>query len=1437
MFDVTRIRRWLFGVRTSQPQTGRLSRRLVVRQLEDRLQPGDILLTGWATHQMAVFGHPGSGVKMAPPTTTPPSGVAAMKPPVNGREALPVSLVATDVTASWSYDLGHAPSFDARPVRLGIDDLSTPVFVLPPWAGLKATTSTDPTATTPADASAPFRSVGPAPAEAMPAGDSAGLPAIASYQPTAPRTTDGGKAIEVKSDKAVGGPTNIGVTPTKSYTQTEILVGVRDDDPLGQLQAWAAKNADPKVQIDPAASTVLLTVGGVSTVEVKLANGTDPLAAVDRFAADAAFAWAVPNTVFYNAKDWTPNDPQYTAAGQYFHTKSQTDLAWDVTKGSPAVIVAIADDGMGYNHPDLTDNMWANTPEVNGLVGVDDDNNGFVDDIRGWDFNAAGVGDNTPLPSGADSHGTHVGGIVAARSNNLVGVAGTAGGDGVNANTGARLMNIKWAGPNGWTAAMVSNTYKYAADNGAKIVNASYNFDGFVGNPVVEAAFNYAYDKGLLLMNSAGNNGQLEAPRGVFTQPLFVASLNSADVRSSFSNYGTFVDVAAHGEGILSTTTSADGTGVNYEVYDGTSMSTPHAGGVAALIWSKNPTWSRDQVAAQLMGTADAGIYSIAGNIAGTLGAGRVNSNKAVTQTIAAPVLTNLTRVSPAGSPNQTASFSVTAPRRFDPVSVVAANFEVRSDGADNTFDTGDDVIIPVTLNGGAPYRMGTNTLSFAPTSGNPLPIDRYRFTALSGATQLRDPFGAALDGDANGTAGGNYVTIFGDNPQIVGRVFEDANGNGAPNANDPGIGGRSVYLDADGDGVFDSGTTPYLNDIPVAIGDNATFTSNTTVSGVAGAVNDVNVTVNITHTWDADLNVYLIAPDGTRVELFTAVGGSGDNFVNTVLDDQAATSIASGVAPFTGTFRPEGSLGVLNGKTGAAVNGSWTLEISDTAGGDTGTLNNWTLTISSGETTALADSAGAYAFLGLPNGSHTVRPVVPTGWVNTGAASHTVSITGPTSSFSDRDFGQAKNDRFYGYVWNDQNANGTVDGGEPPLAGRMVYRDLNGNGVFDTYTNVTNNTPVTIVDADGTTGTPTTTTTTTTVSGVSGTIQDINVTVNITHTWDEDLDVFLISPTGTRVELFTDVGSSGDNFTNTVLDDQAATLISAGAPPFTGTFRPEGSLAALNGQNANGTWTLELTDDVASDEGVLNSWTLSIATVTPEPFVTSNALGNAFLDLPAGASTVRMAPQAGWKYTSPADGKYAVTAAGAPLYSRTFGTAEAVAPTVTGVGVTPTVAPFVNQRSMVTSLIVTFSERVVLPATPATAFTLDRTTGGGAVVGLSASVDDSGPTTVVTLTFTNNTDQASLVDGRYTLTVLAAQVKDVAQNPMAANVTVDFHRLYGDLDGNAQVNGQDAGFFDRAFGSVFGQPAFVAAFDWNGDNQINGQDAGIFDRHFGQTI
>ena len=160
--------------------------------------------------------------------------------------------------------------------------------------------------------------------------------------------------------------------------------------------------------------------------------------------------------------------------------------------------------------------------------------------------------------------------------------------------------------------------------------------------------------------------------------------------------------------------------------------------------------------------------------------------------------------------------------------------------------------------------------------------------------------------------------------------------------------------------GVYSSG------DLDLAIPDQGQVTSAIVVPDSI-SIADVNVTVNIDHTRDQDLDVFLIAPDGTRVELFTDVGGNGDNFVGTTLDDEASGSIVDGSAPFTGSFRPEGSLSALDGKDSV---GTWSLEITDDKRRETGTLNSWSITVehsvaaaalAAGSSAAESTSAGTF--------------------------------------------------------------------------------------------------------------------------------------------------------------------------------------------------------------------------------------------------------------------------------------------------------------------------------------------------------------------------------------------------------------------------------------------------------------------------------------------
>ena len=248
------------------------------------------------------------------------------------------------------------------------------------------------------------------------------------------------------------------------------------------------------------------------------------------------------------------------------------------------------------------------------------------------------------------------------------------------------------------------------------------------------------------------------------------------------------------------------------------------------------------------------------------------------------------------------------------------------------------------------------------------------------------------------------------------------------------------------------------------------------------------------------------------------------------------------------------------------------------------------------------------------------------------------------------------------GVVYNDLNENGVRDAGEAGLAGWTIYQDLNNNGRFDNgaITIPSTNVPVAISDQ----GTPTIVSNLV-VSNAPASISDINVTVNIQHTWDRDLIVTLISPTEQQIQLFNRVGSSGDNFTNTTLDDEASQSITAGTAPFTGSFRPQQPLSALDGINPNGTWQLRIQDVAAGSGGSLDSWSITLQTA-PEPSTISAADGTYTLsNVPAGDHVIREIVQPGWSYTAPAGNAHAVTVApGEVVTGRNFGNTNRVIPT-----------------------------------------------------------------------------------------------------------------------------------------------------------------------------
>jgi len=303
------------------------------------------------------------------------------------------------------------------------------------------------------------------------------------------------------------------------------------------------------------------------------------------------------------------NDPYYYLQWNYRNTGQEggytgadidLESAWKINAGTPNVIVDVVDEGVDYKHEDLAANMWVNLAELNGLPGVDDDGNGYVDDIHGYNF-----GDNSSVISPGD-HGSHTSGTIAAVNNNGKGVCGIAGGSGNG--DGVRIMSSEIFGTNGADGAGTAAAIVYGANNGAVISQNSwgYTVPGVYDQAVLDAIDYFTKEAGRdvngnqvgpmnggVVIFAAGNdnNNDLYYP-GYYPSCIAVGATSVFDNKSSFSNYGDWVDISAPGgdddvdgssHQMIASTIANNG----YGYMEGTSMATPHVSGVAALIVSQ----------------------------------------------------------------------------------------------------------------------------------------------------------------------------------------------------------------------------------------------------------------------------------------------------------------------------------------------------------------------------------------------------------------------------------------------------------------------------------------------------------------------------------------------------------------------------------------------------------------------------------------------------------------------------------------------------------------------------------------------------------------------------------------------------------------------------------------------------------------------------------
>ena len=315
------------------------------------------------------------------------------------------------------------------------------------------------------------------------------------------------------------------------------------------------------------------------------------------------------------ASEIIPNDPRFEE--QWNLSLIDMPGAWAIEKGDPEVIIAVVDTGFDYTHEDLASQTWVNAGEIPDN-GIDDDNNGYIDDVNGWDFSEppksdgngkSQNGDNDPIDE--SGHGTHVAGIVGAAVDNDLGISGIA--------WNCTLMPIRGAGVRGIRDNRSAAAIVYAVDNGARVINMSWG--GRERSFVLRDAVDYAYARGVLMVAASGNGSEGASifPAG-YRKVISVAATEQHKQKFYQSNFGASIDIGAPGNVILSTHINN-----RYRPLSGTSMATAHVSGVAALIISKRPSLTHQEVRQILLSTTDPITES-----PGLVGAGNLNAARAL---------------------------------------------------------------------------------------------------------------------------------------------------------------------------------------------------------------------------------------------------------------------------------------------------------------------------------------------------------------------------------------------------------------------------------------------------------------------------------------------------------------------------------------------------------------------------------------------------------------------------------------------------------------------------------------------------------------------------------------------------------------------------------------------------------------------------------------
>jgi subtilisin family serine protease len=543
------------------------------------------------------------------------------------------------------------------------------------------------------------------------------------------------------------------LTPT--YKQGELIVRFKDD-------AKGAKS------LQAAKSSSITTFRWIKAHQVRLPSDTTVAKALAQFRADPNVLYAEPNYKVHKLA--TLNDPLYSS--QWGLPRIAAPTAWNSYTGPTVVanslIVAVLDTGIAYTHPDLAGNLWTNPGEICG-DNIDNDANGIVDDCYGANF--GGVSPGNPWDDDtADSHGTHLAGIIGAAGNNGIGVAGI--------NWRVRLMAVKFLhGPDG--TGELSDALKgveYAISKGAKIINISFEVDADDTPQSLHEALTAANQAGVLVVSAAGNSSKDLDSSSVFPASIrlgnniAVAASTSADNLAYYSNYGRHtVELAAPGgektgfpTAILSTVWLNNGSTL-YRTTAGTSMAAPHVAGAAALIWNANPTLTAYQVKARILNNVD----QIAAFSTTTISGGRLNLAKALNALDTAAIF----NITPYTLPASGGSITITGVNFGSAQGSVTLGNTILA--VTSWSDTGITATVPVKAASGTIYINNSGvgfplsvtpaiTLTATPASGvAPLTVD-FSADITTGATITRYDwdFGDGTTSTGTATASHTYASV-----------------------------------------------------------------------------------------------------------------------------------------------------------------------------------------------------------------------------------------------------------------------------------------------------------------------------------------------------------------------------------------------------------------------------------------------------------------------------------------------------------------------------------------------------------------------------------------------------------------------------------------------------------------------------------------------------